>query len=293
MRRYLEAYGHHSDRELDVSYPDHREDPRPVYRQLKLLLPLGDEEGPERESPAQVAAYEATRRELLANVSFWRRRKLMRTLEQMRDMLWWREELRDLSTKTYHLIRQYTLRLAALLVAEGVLDAPESIWMLKLRELWAFLEGGLDAQQLQAIEAHHRRYYDSFRHYQPENEIGPAFSEGQATPVEGGLQGLGCSRGRVTGVARVIAGLEDIERIRPGDILVTKFTDTGWTPKFAILSGVVTEYGGLLCHAAIVSREYGLPCIVAAHDITKLIRDGQTITIDGATGVIAIEGDET
>ena len=73
-------------------------------------------------------------------------------------------------------------------------------------------------------------------------------------------------------------------------ILQRGFTDTGWTPKFAILSGIVTEYGGILCHAAIVSREYGIPAIVCCKDAMSKITDGQTITIDGAAGIVLIDG---
>ena len=93
----------------------------------------------------------------------------------------------------------------------------------------------------------------------------------------------------MTGTARVIEDFSEIGRLKEHDILVTRFTDTGWTPKFAILSGIVTEYGGILCHAAIVSREYGIPAIVNCHDIMSKIKDGQTITIDGGTGCITIE----
>ena len=81
----------------------------------------------------------------------------------------------------------------------------------------------------------------------------------------------------------------EIDRLQEGDILVTKFTDTGWTPKFAILSGIVTEYGGVLCHAAIVSREYGIPAIVSATGIMSEIKDGEKITINGTTGEIRKE----
>ena len=68
---------------------------------------------------------------------------------------------------------------------------------------------------------------------------------------------------------------DEIDKLQEGDILVTKFTDTGWTPKFAILSGIVTEYGGILCHAAIVAREYGIPAIVSCKNIMKEIKDGE------------------
>ena len=93
---------------------------------------------------------------------------------------------------------------------------------------------------------------------------------------------------RVTGTARIIEDLEHIDHLQPGDILVTKFTDTGWTSKFAILKGIVTEYGGILCHAAIVSREYGIPCVVCVEHATQKIPDGATITINGETGEIRI-----
>ena len=97
---------------------------------------------------------------------------------------------------------------------------------------------------------------------------------------------MGCNAGIVTGRARVIKDLSEIDKLKINDILVTKFTDTGWTSKFATLSGVVTEYGGVLCHAAIVSREYGIPCVVCAHGAMTKIIDGSEITINGATGEI-------
>ncbi|MBO4408373.1 MAG: hypothetical protein J5786_03775, partial [Clostridiales bacterium] len=106
------------------------------------------------------------------------------------------------------------------------------------------------------------------------------------------IKGLGANNGKVTGVARVISDFSEIDRLQKDDILVTRFTDTGWTPKFAILKGIVTEYGGILCHAAIVSREYGIPAIVCCHDAMEKIKDGEIITIDGATGVVIKGGGE-
>ena len=107
--------------------------------------------------------------------------------------------------------------------------------------------------------------------------------------IKPAIKGLGACSGRVTATARVINDFSEIDRLKEGDILVTKFTDTGWTPKFAIISGIITEYGGILCHAAIVSREYGIPAVVNCHDALKKIKDGQTITIDGSTGNVEVE----
>lgn len=125
-----------------------------------------------------------------------------------------------------------------------------------------------------------------------ENEIGSAFSHPSSQEINGTnrIIGTGCSNGIVSGTARVIENIDEIDKLEIGDILITKFTDTGWTSKFAILKGIVTEYGGILCHAAIVSREYGIPCIVSCYDVTKKIKDGSSITINGTTGEVIIDG---
>ena len=82
----------------------------------------------------------------------------------------------------------------------------------------------------------------------------------------------------------MVRSLGEIDRIRSGDILITRFTDTGWTVKFAVLAGIVTEYGGVLSHAAIVSREYNIPCIVSATDAMERVTDGETIVLDAVSG---------
>ncbi|KAH7953083.1 hypothetical protein HPB49_004272 [Dermacentor silvarum] len=71
-----------------------------------------------------------------------------------------------------------------------------------------------------------------------------------------------------------------------GEILVTTATDTGWTPYFPLLAGVVTEIGGPLSHGAVVAREYGLPCIVGIEGITTMIATGDFLQLDGNTGVL-------
>jgi pyruvate,water dikinase len=193
------------------------------------------------------------------------------------------------------MIRIYTVELSKKLVSENVLDKEEDIWMLKVGNVWDFLDGKLTKKELYDIIGKNRRYYDSFRNYMSENEIGPMFGGDAKTDVRtdgASLKGIGANNGKITGTARVINDFSEIDRLQQNDILVTRFTDTGWTPKFAILSGIVTEYGGILCHAAIVSREYGIPAIVNCHDALTKIKDGQTITIDGATGTVTLGGEK-
>ncbi|UCC76766.1 MAG: phosphoenolpyruvate synthase, partial [Anaerolineales bacterium] len=68
------------------------------------------------------------------------------------------------------------------------------------------------------------------------------------------------------------------------DILVVPFTDVGWTPLLSGIGGIVAETGGQLSHTAIVAREYGLPAVVSVRQATRLIQDGQRVTVDGNSG---------
>lgn len=81
--------------------------------------------------------------------------------------------------------------------------------------------------------------------------------------------------GVVTGRACVITDLEEASQLLSEDILITNATDIGWTPYFPMLSGVVTELGGLISHGAVVAREYGLPCIVGATSATNIFKTGR------------------
>ena len=125
-----------------------------------------------------------------------------------------------------------------------------------------------------------------------ENEIGNNIQNIKNESNKNVIKGIGANNGRITGTARVITSFDEINRLENNDILITKYTDTGWTPKFAILSGIVTEYGGILCHAAIVSREYGIPAIVCCTGVLNKIKEGDIITIDGTTGEVILSNEE-
>jgi pyruvate,water dikinase len=100
------------------------------------------------------------------------------------------------------------------------------------------------------------------------------------------VQGTPVSQGVVRGTARVVIDLKDAHVIQQGDILITRATDIGWSPYFPMLSGVVTEIGGLISHGAVVAREYGLPCIVSAIGATSVFKSGDQVIVNGTKGTI-------
>jgi pyruvate,water dikinase len=102
------------------------------------------------------------------------------------------------------------------------------------------------------------------------------------------LRGFPAAKGAVEGTARVITSVAELNKVRAGDILVCGGTTTEWTPVFGIIAGCVCDTGGSLTHAAIVSREYGIPCVVGTAAATKMIKTGDRIQVDGRAGTVRV-----
>lgn len=109
---------------------------------------------------------------------------------------------------------------------------------------------------------------------------------GQADARE--IRGFAASSGVAEGVARVVKSVEEIDRLRYGDILVCRVTNPTWAPIFQKIAAAVSDIGGSMSHAAIVAREYGLPAVVGTGTATQKIKDGQRIRVDGGRGVVTI-----
>ena len=111
-----------------------------------------------------------------------------------------------------------------------------------------------------------------------------------STPAVAGevLQGGPGAPGAVTGRARIVLDPSDAPEMGSGDILVAPTTDPSWVPLFLSVGGVVTNVGAVGSHAAIVSRELGVPCAVSVIHATDRIPDGATVHIDGSTGAVTV-----
>jgi pyruvate,water dikinase len=83
-----------------------------------------------------------------------------------------------------------------------------------------------------------------------------------------------------------VNGPEDFQRVQAGDILVCRFTDPAWTSLFTVVSGVITETGGRLSHAAIVAREHRIPAVLGVPSVMTMLHDGQPVTINGSAGTV-------
>ena len=108
-------------------------------------------------------------------------------------------------------------------------------------------------------------------------------SEPWGSPI---VKGFGASPGIAGGTARLLVGSAEMDRLKAGEVLVTTMTTPDMVPAMTRAAAIVTDEGGMTCHAAIVSRELGVPCIVGTRSATKVIADGETVSVDGKTGSV-------
>jgi len=116
-----------------------------------------------------------------------------------------------------------------------------------------------------------------------------AMGGGVATASDTGqvlVQGLAASSGRASGAVRVLSSPDEGEHLVVGEILVAPMTSPDWVPTIRRAAALITDGGGMTCHAAIVARELGVPCVVGARNATTVLRDGEIVTVDGGSGTV-------
>jgi rifampicin phosphotransferase len=212
-----------------------------------------------------------------------------RMIDLIRNFIGYREYPKYGMVNRTFVYKQAILKEAEKLVKKGVIHKIEDIYYLTFDELHDVVRTNiLDYQMI----SHRKDEYKLYEKLTPprvitsDGEIVSGEYKRENLPAEA-LPGLPVSSGVVEGRARVILNLEEAV-LEEGDILVTAFTDPGWTPLFVSIKGLVTEVGGLMTHGAVIAREYGLPAVVGVENATKLIKDGQRIRVNGTAGYIEI-----
>ncbi|WP_433801441.1 PEP-utilizing enzyme [Actinomycetospora sp. CA-084318] len=261
---------------------------------------VGDDEAPAVKNAARAAEREAataTMRELLAG-NAEAAGQFEAALHAAALWLRGRERSRTTSAMLVHELRLPALELGRRGAAAGHLDTPEQIYMVFAEELDAYLAdpGSFTA----TVREREQVYLDLFDHEPPFVVIGdpPPLSEWKRrsartrTAAQTGevIQGVSGCTGVTRGRARIFTDPDDDAELEPGDILVAPITDPSWTPLFVAASAVVVDVGAPFSHAAIVSRELGIPCVVSATDATGRIPDGATIEVDGTAATVTIIG---
>lgn len=281
FREFIKKHGHRAVKEFDVYTNPWALDPSSLVKSLKVAA-----KAPQAVNKKQLPTWNAS--SCAYKFSTFQKIILKLVVPKARSAVAARETGKSALVRVIHQLRLMCRKLALRMVQEGRLPSPDLLFFLSYEELGILIrtrapELVLKAQRRQKI------YEQVDKDKYPTILIGvPRPIEKFRKRVEGDfeIKGNPMSQGVAEGRARVVPTFEEAHLIEKGDILITTATDTGWTPYFPLLAGVVTEIGGPLSHGAVVAREYGLPCVVGIEGVTTMLASGDYVQLDGNTGVL-------
>lgn len=284
IEEFVRCYGFHGPNIGHIASRSWREDRRPIER---LLATVAVAEDPALRRRRVQRDRTAAIRTLLANLPAGQRctaRALLRVAPTTARALQ--------NTKTSFLLIMDAARAAARAMGQqfvdaGRMSAPDDPFFLFVEEVLA-------------PPAHDLRELVALRRSQHRSHLGVTIPEtwtGQppASPIVAesprdvrSVHGLGASSGVVEGRVRVIADPADDVEIDLGDILVCPVTDPSWVSVMTVAGALVIDIGGMASHGAVIARELGVPCVIGTHSGTRDLRDGDTVRVDGSSGVVEV-----
>jgi pyruvate,water dikinase len=294
INAYLNKYGMRCAGEIDITKPRWSEKPTAL---VPLLLSNIKNFAPgESKRRFEQGRQEALKKEqeLLDRLKRLpdgeeKARETKRMIDLIRNFIGYREYPKYGMVQRYSVYKQALLREAERLVQANVVQEKEDIYYLTFQELGEVVRTHILDYQIISQRKDEYRFYEKLtpsRVITSDGEIIAGEYKRENLPARA-IVGLPVSSGIVEGRARVIFSMEEAD-LEDGDILVTSFTDPGWTPLFVSIKGLVTEVGGLMTHGAVIAREYGLPAVIGVENATKLIKDGERIRVNGTEGYVEI-----
>ena len=289
---FLRDYGHRSHTR-EMFFPRWTDDPSLVVDVLKSLVSSQDldVEALERQKSEERIAAEKDALDRVSKLQFGFFKKLIfkTVLRYAQTYLMFRENQRFYLDHTIYRQRRLFMEYASRFKERGIISDTDDIHFLSKEEIFKILR-----HELSVPNETIKQRREEFEKYA--DRLPPKFLKGthefddtmtrEANTLR--ITGTGASPGIATGLARVVGTINELPKIKEGEIMVTSNTDPGWTPVFPKLGGLITETGGILSHGAVVSREYNIPAVTAVRDATKILKTGQKITIDGNDGVVTI-----
>ncbi|HTF56170.1 MAG TPA: PEP/pyruvate-binding domain-containing protein [Planctomycetota bacterium] len=291
LDQFLSRFGHRAPKEIDLAVPRWVEEPGMIVDLVRSrLLAPGAETVTDRTRRLR-SERRAWIDDAVARSPVWRR-PLMRFLARaVPELLPLREAPKHHIMAGMLRARRAALKLGRRLVERMVFKSTEDVFHLEIEELEALARGvGLTAEEARRRVERRREDLEEFRRKEP-----PDFLRSDGVPVDdpeyaasgmnpdGSLRGAGVGGGIAEGPVRIL-DQPDPRRVRPGDVLVMRFADPAWTPLFSSAAAVVMEVGGEMCHAAVITRELGIPGVFGVPGATRLLKEGERVRVDGNTG---------
>lgn len=299
VRAFIDENGHRGGSERDLAFPRWRHRPELFINTLRSLSSADDASNPELTEERM----RRQREEVTANIiselrgqsgGFFKVAIFKTLLKWTLKYVRMRDDQRYYADYYMGARHDFFLAIGYRLTGKDLIDKVEDVFFLGLEEINDLWDGRLSPRDAGRRIEVRREQHEKYSQDTPPFFIraGNAIATEEDTGDGSMLTGIAASSGRVSARARVCKTLEEASKIEKGDILVARATDPGWTAVFSMIGGVIVETGGPLAHATLVSREYGIPCVTSVSRATELIRDGETITVDGSLGQIILDRDE-
>ena len=297
VEAFLERHGHLGQSSDDLAIPSWAEAPHRILDELTKRLETQAPSATERRERLRQEAEDlaAAARERLAGrpealARFDRTLELARGIGLLSEVHnYWID--RGVQARLHSLV----MRVGRRLVREAAIEAPDDVFYLGRIEVADLLRTPRDVRRLvtdrRVLHARQRQITPAPTVGTPLGDVAAGEQQEAIHPSSGeieGIRGTGASPGVVRGTARVVHGADEFGRIMHGDIIICPSSNPSWVPVFAIAGGLVTVRGGVLSHAAVVAREFGLPAVVGVLGAMQMIVDGQQVEIDGTSGFVRL-----
>jgi pyruvate,water dikinase len=314
LELFLAEYGWRMEENCVINTPPWIDDPTPVLTALRAFL---SQPGLHDFAQAQKHALEERDRAIEEARSAIGNKADVEQFDgalascRRANFAWWNDHHNPYIDKRAGVpVYRLNMELGRRLVDAGELDAPGDVFFVFHDELFRALDDPAEWKRLKSLVPHRKDYHAEWAARLatlprvvgtvPEQVNDPILIEvfglsrhfldavRHADEPTVSLSGFPASSGTVEGIARVIMASSDLAELEAGEILVCPGTDPEWTAVFGVIKACVCDGGGSLTHAAIISREYGIPCVVGTALATRNIRSGDRIKVDGSAGTVTV-----
>jgi len=286
--QFIQEFGCRGPLEMDLAQPKYADDPMVVLRKIATLVKSKHDFDPRKSHKLLKEKRHEAYLELMELLPKKGKKRLVKAYKYLCDFEHSREIPKDHLVTIQKRLREYLLIQAQTWLEEDRIDSIKQVFEFRVNEI-------LDAQQnktvdLREILANREPYVaraKQVRHFPHAIDSRGRILHPVREKVPGQLTGSPVSSGVVSGPVKVMHDPFEKE-LKKGEILVAYTTDPGWTPLFINAAAVLLEVGGELQHGALVAREYGKPCVAGIVNVTKELKDGQMIEVNGNSGRVSL-----
>ncbi len=288
IRRFMAEFGLRNGYDLKLETPNLREDPTLFLELVKQYISSnsGGKGSPHTRQP------QASTR----NLPLLKRLVLDFFIKHTKRSMLRREEMRLKRSQTFGAVRQVFMVIGGDLARRGTLDDPNDIFYMEIDEVFQLLQGTSTLKQVSVLTEQRKRELDAATQYRLQPHFttqgvpfrdSSRFAADDEVQIQRELSGSPNYPAVVTGEVIVMEHPDFSQDVRD-KILVCKQTDPSWVPFLGLVKGIIVERGGILSHAAIVSRELGVPSVIGVRDATRVLKSGQRVRLDSAAGKVVL-----